>query len=1673
MSPVVRALSIVAVVSITLGSALVFSPPAQATAVQANRVIPVSSGTTPDAAGLRSATTDGTHSDRGHVSAVPELKMVTGSGSITGHVAYGSMPVPTTASAEVWEHSASLGTFDTYISAPINSSGNFTVTGLGSDFFSVDFRFTYPDGVTSHQFWGGGVSPASAAYFQVTDGVVTTLPTDFNVMPDTTVSGRMTDGSGNPVHGFVTMWDATGTSAKLTNVANSVETRADGTYTLLHAVEGTYRVGFVAGPAPFNPSTGALGISTGFVSQWYVNQPTYSLGADLDVWVSPTTGLLSPITGVSATMGFGFSLPPSVPRWNYEVVSVQNPSETACQCGHGEPVNSATGEFYDSMTDVSIPGVGPEFSITRNYSSSIAGTAGAFGFGWTSLIDAHVAVVDPGPPGSTQPLTVAVYQENGSTVQFTDDGTGNYIPDSARAIAQLAWNGSTWTFTRRGSQIFTFDSNGLFLSISDLNNNLVAASYTGTDITSLTAPGGRQIDLTWSGGHVSHIEDSALRGVDYAYNGSGELTSVTGIDSTVVSYGYDTGHHITTVTKPGGATTTNTYDASYRVTSQTDPIGRVTGFSYSSDSSTVTSPSGAQTTDRYYQGFLVTQTVGDGTAAAAVTYYSYDDQGNVRRITDPLGHIESYTYDSRGNATGESDTVRTTTRTFDSANNPTYIKDPLGRITYLSYDGKENLTSVTNPAGNVQSWTRNSDGTAATSTDGDGKVTSYTYDAAGRLLSTVDPLGHSTSVTYNDAGQVLSSTDGAGKTTTFTVDANGRDLTVTDPNNHTTTYTYDSRGNKTSITDANSNSVSSTFNLADELTATIDALGKTTSYTYSPDGQLLTTTDPNSHTTTNAYDVRGNLLSVTDALSHTTSYTYDLKSERLQTTLPSGATSSLSYNAYGEAVTSTDSLGKVTQYGRDADGEVTQIVDPLNRSTSKTYYGDGRLKLVQYPNSSTESYVYDGRGDTTQFTNADGLVSTYSYDDAKRLTSRVEPGGLTTSYAYDNADRLLTTTRPDGSVSTNTYDDAGQVTNVHESAAGSVDTTIVYNAVGERAGVTDATGTTVYGYSARGQMLSATNASGAVSYGYDNAGQETTVTYPGSKVVTYAYDAGGNMTSATDWNSKTTSYTWTPNNQLSTRTGPDTIVETHLYDADGQLSSITSKKGTTQVAKYSYTYDVAGQLITDTTVDPTTTSLAHTYTYDTVSQLKSTKTGSTTLTYTATPGHEITKTSNGDVYSYNGDQELSSLTPTSGAATSFAYDGNGSRTSSTVAAHGSTPAATTTMTYSPNGSLASVVVPGSPATTVSYTTASNGLRQTRTKSRSTSFFLWNVNASVPQLLSDGAQWYVYGAERTPLAQIDRTSGTTVYLHSDLIGSVRLLTTSTGSTAGANTFDPFGKRTVHTGTSDSSIGFAGSWTDVTTGLVYMQARDYDPRTSQFLTVDPALLLTHDPYAYVSNSPLASSDPIGLWDFNNDFLYPLLTTGITGQISNALVGFGDGASFGLTHLLTNALVPEVDCQIDGTGAYVGGSIVGLIASTIATAGLGAGIGGAAEVSTVARSSELIEPSAIRFSQSSVNDAAAIEDSMRASGWVGDPIDVVRMPDGGLTSMDNTRLLAAKRADINVNANVHDPTESLPPGSEDRFGDRTTWGEAILDRIGGQNSGYRAAHPNGSPWTGWTGN
>ena len=82
------------------------------------------------------------------------------------------------------------------------------------------------------------------------------------------------------------------------------------------------------------------------------------------------------------------------------------------------------------------------------------------------------------------------------------------------------------------------------------------------------------------------------------------------------------------------------------------------------------------------------------------------------------------------------------------------------------------------------------------------------------------------------------------------------------------------------------------------------------------------------------------------------------------------------------------------------------------------------------------------------------------------------------------------------------------------------------------------------------------------------------------------------------------------------------------------------------------------------------------------------------------------------------------------------------------------------------------------------------------------------------------------------------------------------------------------------------------------------------------------------------------------------------------------------------------------------------------------------------------ENVNPSEIRFSQTSVNGSDEIIASMKANGWKGDPIDVVKMPDGSLTTLDNTRVAATRKVGIDVQATVRNYNDPLPPDMVARF-------------------------------------
>jgi RHS repeat-associated protein len=104
-------------------------------------------------------------------------------------------------------------------------------------------------------------------------------------------------------------------------------------------------------------------------------------------------------------------------------------------------------------------------------------------------------------------------------------------------------------------------------------------------------------------------------------------------------------------------------------------------------------------------------------------------------------------------------------------------------------------------------------------------------------------------------------------------------------------------------------------------------------------------------------------------------------------------------------------------------------------------------------------------------------------------------------------------------------------------------------------------------------------------------------------------------------------------------------------------------------------------------------------------------------------------------------------------------------------------------------------------------------------------------------------------------------GKALYLHHDQQGSTRLLTGSTGKTEATYTYDAYGNKAGSTGTSTTPMGYDGQYTNSDTGLIYLRAREYDPATAQFLSVDPKVEVTNAVYTYAQDNPLTAGDPTG--------------------------------------------------------------------------------------------------------------------------------------------------------------------------------------------------------------------
>jgi len=1188
-----------------------------------------------------------------------------------------------------------------------------------------------------------------------------------------------------------------------------------------------------------------------------------------------------------------------------ELIAGQNPSEANCnqQC-HGDPINSATGEFYENNEDLSVSSMLP-FDFNRSYSTSRASIDEGMGYGWSNNFSMNIKGVDIND--LTKAHTVTVTQENSSTTNFYKSDNTHFITDN-RVLADLTYDAQKKQFTlerKTGYRVIFSAATGKLIAVQDRNDNALNFQYKDDKLDKIVSSDGKSMQVTWDDNHIVSVTNNVGQYVNYTYDDDNNLTEVQTTEIALPKkYSYTAKHLVKTLTTADGGKTTNEYDSTNRVVTQTDPAGQDLTFSYSGYTTTITNPNGSVTKEEYNnRGQLAVQTLGYGSDKQyiveyhydsngqndwqrangdEITSYNYDQNGNMLSAVDPYGNITKYTYNEYNqlltttNPAGQTSTnkynakgnlVETKTYGGDvtkydvNANGsiaavqaPNQVAAGANKKTVLQYDANNYLSTTVSPEGIPSTTTNNAAGLATQAVDPDGNITKYFYDERFRPIKTEYPNGAVESVKYNESGQVVLATDVRGNQTTYTYDLFGNVSTQTDP-----------RGTSRFIYDEMNQLISST-----------DFVDRTTTYEYDILGNVISTTDADGYQSFASYDNKGQITSSTNAQGVTTEYKYDVLGHVIKQINPDGTYVTNEYNNLGQLLNTTDQMNSKVQYKYDLDGNVVTVINP-----------DGTKTATEYDaNQNVISSIDEANNATHQ-----------AYDADNRITESADKSGEITKYAYNNVGLLATKTNANNSTVKYNYTSMGQIKQVSYDNWNSVDSEYNYNKVGDVTSIVKEGNTVKYSYDEIGNLTYRGPPSGehGVKYSYDDAQNVKSITYPSGSKVSYGYDAR-DLLRTVDVNGKQIAIY---NRDELGRTnallyGDNTVAWYSWDDSTGNLNSLdyTDWEGSSKLYSWAATYNQVS-LATNITQKYENAEFTNDNSYDAryrLTEQNTTKDNADTTknSYTVDSVGNLTKTPQAD-QQYNVLGQLTSRN-SSTSHTDYSYDAQGNRASKTE------NNTTTNYTWTKGNQLASVTLPAGKEVAYQYDD-SNLLQEKKTTNNdvsSTEKYTWDVNASVPHLLEDGDNEYIYGASSVPLAQIDKTTNKVDYLLVDNQNSVIGVTDDAGKKLSAYRYDAYGNLVYNEKDADHSVtpfAYAGEYQDSDTGLYNLRARWYEPETGTFLSKDPANALTGEAYSYASGNPLYYTDPLGLFSWNDaaQFGYGALdsvTMGISTMAINAV-------------------------------------------------------------------------------------------------------------------------------------------------------------------------------------------
>ena len=169
------------------------------------------------------------------------------------------------------------------------------------------------------------------------------------------------------------------------------------------------------------------------------------------------------------------------------------------------------------------------------------------------------------------------------------------------------------------------------------------------------------------------------------------------------------------------------------------------------------------------------------------------------------------------------------------------------------------------------------------------------------------------------------------------------------------------------------------------------------------------------------------------------------------------------------------------------------------------------------------------------------------------------------------------------------------------------------------------------------------------------------------------------------------------------------------------------------------------------------------------------------------------------------------------------------------------------------------VTEGSLTTQFAYN--GDGVRTSKTVAGDTMEYVLDLAATLPVVISDTEAVYLYGLDIIAQQQAER-----LYYAHDGLGSVRQLLDTTGQIETNYAYDPFGVPLVGGEVYNPYQSTGEAW-DGEVELLYLRARYYQPETGRFITKDPWLGEVWRPgtlnlYVYAMDNPIGLGDPTGM-------------------------------------------------------------------------------------------------------------------------------------------------------------------------------------------------------------------